>query len=158
MKIQTILYPTDFSECSQKALQVAFSLARDYKARLVVLHVATPPPFITYGEFEKALHETGAYRNQLEDMLRECQLPDCNAEFRLEEGDPAAEILNVAAAIPCDVIVMGMHGRTGLKRLLMGSVSERVVRQSVCPVLTISAPFVKANASSEAPVQETASR
>jgi nucleotide-binding universal stress UspA family protein len=158
MKIQTILYATDFSECSQKALQIAFSLARDYKARLVVLHVAIRPPFITYGEFEKALQETGGYRQQLENMLRECQLPECNAEFRLEEGDPATEILNVAAAIPCDLIIMGMHGRTGLKRLLMGSVSEKVVRQAGCPVMTVSAPCVKGETTSERPVEESAGR
>jgi len=158
MKIKTILYPTDFSECSQKALPLAFSLARDYQARLVVLHVASPPPFITYGEFEKALKETGGYRQQLENMLRECQLPECNAECRLEEGDPATEILHVAAAIPCDLIIMGMHGRSGLGRLLMGSVAEQVVRKADCPVLTIRAPLLKAESATETLAPETASK
>lgn len=158
MKIQTILYPTDFSECSQKALPLAFSLARDYRARLVILHVATPPPFVSYSEFEKALQESGGYRQQLEGMLRECQLPECNAEFRLEEGDPATEILHVAAAIPCDLIVMGMHGRSGLGRLLMGSVAESVLRKANCPVLTVSTPFVQADSPLETKVAETAKR
>ena len=158
MKIQTILYPTDFSECSQKALPVAFSLARDYRARLVVLHVASPPPFVAYSEFQKALQETGGYRQQLEGMLRECQLPECNAEFRLEEGEAATEILHVADAIPCDLIVMGMHGRSGLGRLFMGSVAESVLRKARCPVLTVSTPFVREDSSRETKVAEMAGR
>jgi nucleotide-binding universal stress UspA family protein len=139
MKIQTILFPTDFSESSQHALDLAFSLARDLKARLRVLHVATPPPFVSYGEFEKAMKESSGYRRELEQQLRQCQKPVCNAEFHLIQGEPAAEILNFAKEARCDMIVMGTHGRTGLGRLFLGSVAEKVLREASCPVLTLKA-------------------
>jgi universal stress protein A len=57
------------------------------------------------------------------------------------EGDPAEMILRVAEEVHADLIVMGTHGRTGLSRLLMGSVAEQVVRRAPCPVLTMKAPF-----------------
>jgi nucleotide-binding universal stress UspA family protein len=61
-------------------------------------------------------------------------------EQRLAEGDPAAEILHLATDTGCDMIVLGTHGRTGLDRLLMGSVAEQIVRKAPCPVLTVKAP------------------
>jgi nucleotide-binding universal stress UspA family protein len=136
-KIETILFPTDFSECSQNALQLAFELTRKCQARLLVLHVATPPLFVTYGEFEKVLEKSAGYRHELEEQLRQCQAPDCNREFRLAEGDPAIEMVHLAQEAHCDLIVMGTHGRTGLGRLLLGSVAEKVLRRSACPVLMV---------------------
>jgi nucleotide-binding universal stress UspA family protein len=62
-------------------------------------------------------------------------------EHRLEEGDPVKGILRVARELARDLIVMGIHGRTGPNRLLMGSVAEQIVRKSVCPVLTIRTPL-----------------
>jgi nucleotide-binding universal stress UspA family protein len=144
LKIQTILFATDFSACSQHALDFAFALARDCRARLVVLHVATPPPFVTYGEFEKVLGKSAGYRRELEEKLRQCQKPDCNSEFWLKEGDPAQEILTLAQDVGCDLIVLGTHGRTGLPRLLMGSVAEKVLRGASCPVLTVKSPLPEA--------------
>jgi nucleotide-binding universal stress UspA family protein len=140
MKFQTILFPTDFSESSQYALDLAFALARDLKARLLVLHVAAPPPFVTYGEFEKVMQQSSGYRRELEEKLRQCEKPDCNAEFHLKEGEPAAEILHFAEEVHGDMIVMGTHGRTGLGRLLLGSVAENVLRKAACPVLTVKLP------------------
>ena len=66
--------------------------------------------------------------------------PDVPVEYRLAAGDAAAEVVCAAAAAASDLIVMGTHGRSGLKHLLMGSVAERVVRQATCPVLTVKAP------------------
>jgi nucleotide-binding universal stress UspA family protein len=66
---------------------------------------------------------------------------DVRAEHRLAEGDAAAEIVRVADEIKADLVVMGTHGRTGLGRLLMGSVAEQVVRKAPCPVLTLTTPF-----------------
>jgi nucleotide-binding universal stress UspA family protein len=141
LKIQTVLLATDFSECSKQALELAFALSRDCRARLLVVHVATPPAFVTYGEFEKVLEKSAGYRRELEEKLRQCQKPDSNAEFLLKDGDPAQEILNVARETPCDLIVMGTHGRTGLRRLLMGSVAEKVLRGAACSVLTVKLPL-----------------
>jgi nucleotide-binding universal stress UspA family protein len=140
--IRSILYPTDFSPQSSPAFAVAAALARDYGARLVVLHVAIPPPFVTYGEFYKALEDPQGYRLELEKKLREYQVPNAagGVEYRLEQGDPTVEIVRLAERLPGDLIVLGTHGRTGVSRLLMGSVAEEVVRQAPCPVITVRAP------------------
>jgi nucleotide-binding universal stress UspA family protein len=137
--IHTILYPTDFSRQSEPAFQLAASVARDHNARLVVLHVV-PPPGAPYGETMTGLAAAAA-RKQAEESLHKFQLDNVKVEHRLEEGDPIREILRVARELPCDLIVMGTHGWTGLNRLLMGSVAEQIVRKSACPVLTIRTPL-----------------
>jgi quercetin dioxygenase-like cupin family protein len=67
--------------------------------------------------------------------------PQILVEHRLAEGDPADEILRLSAAQRCDLIVMGTHGKTGLGRLLTGSVAEGVLRKSVCPVMVVRTPL-----------------
>jgi len=141
-KIQTILFPTDLSGPSESALGVAFSLARDYHARLIVLHVASFGQAVPYSELERMLKESSVYRRELEDELRHCQKPQCSAEFRVEEGDPADQIIRIAQEVGCDLIVMGSHGRTGLSRLLMGSVVEKTLRAASCSVLLVKTPVV----------------
>lgn len=140
--IHTILFPTDFSEHAQAAFPLAVALARDHGARLVALHVATPPPFVTYGELELALQNPAGYRQQLEVELRRAVSPDpaVPVEYRVETGAPVAEVLRVAREAGCDLIVIGTHGRTGLGRALMGSVAEELVRKAPCPVLTVKLP------------------
>lgn len=140
-KPKTIIFPMDFSESSEAALGVAFALARDYHARLIILHVVSPGPMVSYGEFEKLLEQSSGYRRELEEKLRQCQKPECKEEFRLEEGDPANVILRVAQEVPCDLIVMGTHGRTGLRHLLLGSVAEKILRNAPCPVLMLKNPI-----------------
>ena len=141
LAVHTILHPTDFSENSQGAFWLACALARDYSARLIVLHVA-PVPTVFYGE--------GMLPPAPEDLLVEPQAQlarlevphgDVRAERRLEQGDAVAEILRVAQEAHADLIIMGTHGRTGLARLLMGSVAELIVRKAACPVLTVKTPF-----------------
>ena len=75
--------------------------------------------------------------------LRDLRTPDENVhvEHRLEEGDAAKRILEVAQEIQAGLIVMGTHGRTGLGRLLLGSVAEHVLRKATCPVLTVRVPL-----------------
>lgn len=140
LPIHTILHPTDFSERSQNALRLACALARDYGARLVVLHAATAPVTV-YGEEALPLDPEVAYHEAREE-LDHVIVPndDVRAERRFEEGDAAGTILRLARELPADLVVMGTHGRTGLARLLMGSVAEQVVRKAPCPVLTVSAP------------------
>jgi nucleotide-binding universal stress UspA family protein len=146
LNIQAILVAADFSAPSEEAFRVARALARDYRARLVVLHVATPPPFVTPGELQRALQRPDGYRGELEGRLRLVYAADSPAgvEYRVDDGDPAVEILGVAREAGCDLIAMGTHGRTGLSRLLMGSVAERVVRKASCPVLTVKIPLASA--------------
>jgi nucleotide-binding universal stress UspA family protein len=113
---------------------------------LVVLYVAEPPPFITYGEMEKLLQVPDGYRQQLETKLREFRPEDAGVpvDYRVVSGEPVAEILHAAEEVPCDLIVMGTHGRTGLGRVLLGSVAEQVVRKAPCPVLTVKVPAANA--------------
>ena len=139
LPIQTILHPTDFSSHSRCAFQLACSLAKDHGARLIVLHVVAPP--VAYGEGMVSMEPEDWERLQV--MLHELRPPDpqVRVEHRLADGDPARQILGTAQESKCDLIVMGTHGRTGLTRLLMGSVAEQVVRKAGCPVLTIKTPL-----------------
>jgi nucleotide-binding universal stress UspA family protein len=141
LAVQTILHPTDFSERSQYALWLACALARDYGARLIVLHVASVPA-VVYGEGVVPTNPE-ELRAAAQEQLDRLRVPQANlrAERRLEQGDAVEEVLRTAREAGADLIVMGTHGRTGLGRLLMGSVAEQIVRKATCPVLTVKAPF-----------------
>jgi nucleotide-binding universal stress UspA family protein len=149
LPIQTILHPTDFSERSDHAFRLAHSLARDRGACLIVLHVM-PVPLV---------EEKRGYREEMAEELSRIGSPDSKVrvEHRLEEGDAATQILQVAQETGCDLIVMGTHGRTGLGRLLMGSVAEQVLRRASCPVLTVKAPFPQAPPAGAAALEEAES-
>jgi len=136
-EIKVILHPTDFSPCSEAAVRVARLLARDLGARLVVLHVA---PFdILADGATMAPVDPRVFRDILEDVRKRLDGPDLKypAETRFTQGDAAAEILRVTLELGCGLIVMGTHGRTGLGRLLMGSVVEFVMPRAACPVLVV---------------------
>jgi nucleotide-binding universal stress UspA family protein len=143
--LHTILFPTDFSERSRAAFPFACSLARDQGARLLVLYVDPPPRF--HGEVVARRQEPD-YEERLWNELRRLQPADAavRVEHRLEQGNAAEEILRVAREEKCDLVVLATHGRTGLARLLMGSVAEQVLRQAPCPVLTLSAAASAAGA------------
>ena len=138
LQLHTILHPTDFSDPSRQAFQLAWSLARDHGAKLIVLHVS--PPLLIYGEFG-AVAQTDIQNDQLREELEQVVGPDRSVplEHRLEEGDPASHIVRLAEDTGSDLIVMGTHGRTGLRRWLLGSVAEQVMRRAHCPVLTVKA-------------------
>jgi nucleotide-binding universal stress UspA family protein len=145
LQIRTILHPTDFSTRSGHAFELACSLARDRTARLIVLHVLERP-LIAYTGVMMAPpppppreEERQAVREQL--LRIQATDPNVHSEHRLEEGDASTAILQVAQEAKCDLIVMGTHGRTGLARLLMGSVAEKIVRGAHCPVLTVKIPL-----------------
>jgi universal stress protein A len=126
---------------AQAAFELACSLARDYGAQLHVLHIA-PPPLAVIGEFGPVPSRPPEYdRDALDEEL--CRLqrraPKICVRYQLKHGDAADEILKAAQETRSDLIVMGTHGRTALKRLVMGSVTEQVVRKAPCPVLTVKA-------------------
>jgi nucleotide-binding universal stress UspA family protein len=147
LSIQTILHPTDFSARSEYAFRLACALARDHGARLIVLHVVPPPQSVGYDEMPITSPLSPDYKKELEDKLRRFMAVDPNLRVagRLEEGFPADEILRTAQETKADLIVMGTHGRTGLGRLLMGSVAEQVMRKAACPVLTVKTPVAESN-------------
>jgi nucleotide-binding universal stress UspA family protein len=148
LPIKTIFHPTDFSGPSEYAFRLACSLARDYKAKLVVLHVDMPP--VTIGEVITYM-EPREYKEKLWDEFRRLEasepgIRDLRVETKLVEGNPPKEILRTINEIKPELVVMGTHGRTGLSRLLMGSVAEEVVRKSPFPVLTVKTPLPQAQA------------
>lgn len=152
LPIHTILHPTDFSGRSNTALCLACSLARDYGAGLVILHTI-PQPIVAYGEGVIPPDPDAVIREAQEELARlDVPCPGVPVTRRVEEGDPVSVILSVVRETAADLIVMGTHGRTGLGRLLMGSVAEQVVRRATCPVLTVTAFNVPA----EAPADRTA--
>jgi nucleotide-binding universal stress UspA family protein len=136
LPLATILHPTDFSDHSDFAFRLACALARDYKARLVLLHVIPPPMVIYAGGPVPA--ETWPSPEEVEKKLRhmEALVHGVRVESQVMEGDPVDRILLAADETHSDVIVMGTHGRTALARLLLGSVAESVLRKAPCPVLT----------------------
>lgn len=139
LKIQTILVPIDFSDAADHALDIARSLARDHQAKLVLM--TSPPPQPTPPTTEIYIPEIADPRLIEECRLRLTQLSksitDLPVEQRLIMGAPAPSIVEAAKDVDADMIVMGTHGRSGLMRMLMGSVAEYVLRHAPCPVLAI---------------------
>ncbi len=136
MKASKIIFPTDFSHTGDAALALASLLARETGATLLLVHVEEPP--IAYGGGEMYYGVPEPAYEEIERMLRAVKPtdPEVKYEHRLISGDPASAIVQLAEEEGADMIVMGTHGRTGLRRLLMGSVAEAVVRRAPCPVLT----------------------
>lgn len=135
MSTRTILVPTDFSSASDAALPHAAALAKQSGARLLVVHVEEPPMAYGGGELYYGLPEPDSAR--IAAMLEKVKPTDPLVPFthRLAMGEPASEICRIASEEKADLIVLGTHGRTGLFRLLMGSVAESVLRHAPCPVL-----------------------
>jgi nucleotide-binding universal stress UspA family protein len=143
--IRSILHPTDFSPPADAALMFALALARDQKAKLTLVHVARWParPIGMPPESPPPL-DTDLERRELERQLRQRPTGGFPVDHRLEYADTFAEgIIHVAKELGCDLIVMGTHGRTGLSRLLLGSVAEEIVRRAPCPVLTVRSSLVE---------------
>ena len=141
LPIHTVLHPTDFTVHSDYAFQMACALARDYEAKLVILHVH-PMPAVPVGNGGLLPVPLDVPRERLHAELQEVSPPDPRiaVERILVEGDPAFEILRAADTLNADLIVMGTHGRGGLSRMLMGSVADTVTRKAGCPVLTVRTP------------------
>lgn len=136
LTVNTILHPTDFSEASEAAYRLACSLARDYGARLILLHVA--PGSVTAGEgadLDTSSDRDNALMTKLYELKPDNH--DIEVDYRLVEGDAAGVIPAIAAQEGCDLIVIGTHGRSGVRRTLMGSVAEAVSREATCPVMTV---------------------
>jgi nucleotide-binding universal stress UspA family protein len=135
MSQKTILFPTDFSTASDAALRHAEAIAKSSHAKLLIVHVEEPPLAYGGGELYYGLPEPDSER--IRGMLEGVRPSDPAVPFehRLTMGDPASEVVRLAEEEGAEMIVMGTHGRTGLTRLLMGSVAELIVRRAACPVL-----------------------
>jgi nucleotide-binding universal stress UspA family protein len=138
IRITKILYPTDFSSHSNQAYFHAVALAEKHGASLTIAFVYSPSFFGSAAARGEAGGDREYWRDQLE-QIRPVD-PRIPVHHVFLEGDPATEIVRYAAEAGIDLIVMGTHGRTGLERLLMGSVAEKVMREAKCSVLVVKLP------------------
>jgi nucleotide-binding universal stress UspA family protein len=148
--LRTILVAADFSESSRQAFRVACSLARVDKTRIFVLNVTEPKhvPDTQVQYRQRTVYYMRVAWNpteheSLKQRLREAYASDqpLDVQYLEKEGDAAEEILRSCEEVRCDLIVMGAHGRSGLGRLLMGSIAESVLRGANCPVLSVKVPL-----------------
>jgi nucleotide-binding universal stress UspA family protein len=144
--IRRILCPTDFSEFSDIAFRYALSIAQHYRGKLLVQHVveswqhpeAAFVPAHYYVEFRSHLLHKG--EEELQRFVKNHANNGIRPEPVVEQGIAADSILALAEAQEVDLIVMGTHGRRGFDRLMVGSVTERVLRKASCPVLAVHKP------------------
>jgi nucleotide-binding universal stress UspA family protein len=142
IEFKQIICPVDFSESSMRALAYAAAFARWYDAHLTVLHVVpTFDPMQVRGDLGDPVRVvTPMPREQvLTEMSRLLSLAAVSPRTTpiAEAGDPQTTIIDQAVSTKADLIVMGTHGRRGFKRLLLGSVTEAILREAPCPVLTV---------------------
>ncbi|HEY0466390.1 MAG TPA: universal stress protein [Polyangiaceae bacterium] len=141
MSFERILVATDFSDGSERALELALGLAEKFDSELTLVHSWEPPSY----SYAAGLYLPGdaiapierAAIARLEEATAQLKLRFPAAKSLLRAGVPWEEVLAAAVQVKANLIVMGTHGRRGLERALLGSVAERVVRMSPVPVLTV---------------------
>lgn len=141
ISLKKILCPIDHSDCSKEALKYAVSFAMKDKAKLYLLHVVDIRSFNeSIDAMSKQVPDEETLK-QLKIKLLDCIPEEIREEMDVDalvvQGIPFAEIISTAKANDIDMIVIGSHGRTGIVHMMMGSVSEKVVRKAPCPVLTV---------------------
>jgi len=142
--VKKILYATDFSKASERALQEAIEQAKRNRAELLVVHVIEPVPYVSGEEFgagelyvkleEIAKREAQSSMAKLMQRLKKAKV---RAQSFLFKGSAHDQIVKAARSKKADMIVIGTHGRTGLSKLFMGSVAGKVVSSAACPVVTV---------------------
>jgi nucleotide-binding universal stress UspA family protein len=135
--ISTILHATDLSDLSLAAFQFAAALARDHGAGLIVLHVVPQSP---HHSESSAQDRADTYVKMMAQVLDRIGMAEwaSRVQSRTVKGNAADEIVRVARENNVDLIVLGTHGRTGIRRAVMGSVAEKVLRLAPCPVLAVN--------------------
>ncbi len=143
MQIKTILFPTDFSNGARAAMDHAVSLARDYKAKLILLYVIQDisiaewyiPSSLSVTDLVEDMQKS-AWK-EMDKWAAEVAARVSDVEKSVVRGVPFVEIIRTAKEKTADMIVIGTHGRTGIDHMLFGSTAEKVVRKAPCPVLTV---------------------
>lgn len=143
-KVRRVLHPSDFSSASAAAFKAALEMAKTNDAELMLVHVLTPvAPIVgegyvspkTYEEIEQSARAHG--QKQLDGLIDKAKKAGVRATGTLLQGMPHDQVVRAAKSKHADVIVMGTHGRSGIAKLFLGSVAERVVATAPCPVLTV---------------------
>jgi nucleotide-binding universal stress UspA family protein len=143
MQIKTILFPTDFSNGARAAMDHAISLATDYHAKLVLLHVIQDisiaewyiPSSISVSDLVEDMQKSA--EKEMDKWTAEVSVKVKDVKKMVVRGVPFVEIIRTAKDEHVDLIVIGTHGRTGIDHMLFGSTAEKVVRKAPCPVLTV---------------------
>lgn len=143
MQIKTILYPTDFSRGARAAMDHAISLANDYNAKLVLLHVVEDIPIaewyipsaLSVADLVEDLRKSAG--QEMDRWVAEASSKVKDVEKMVASGVPFVEIIKTAREKNIDLIIIGTHGRTGIDHIIFGSTAEKVVRHASCPVLTV---------------------
>lgn len=149
MRLERILVPVDYSEPSRAALVFAAGLAEPFGAALDVVHVWERPSYVPStlvvgepGKPSRTISELIAEsaEREMSEFINAAELPEISFDCRLVSGEPVSAILAVLAEARHQVVVVGTHGRTALQHLLLGSVTEKLVRASPVPVLSVPSP------------------
>jgi len=142
IQIRNILCPIDFSEYSRRALDHAVAIARWYDSAITVLHVYSSTPIAAYAPGSPVLESTALTPADIEQLTAHTRrfvdaadVGDIPVEVVIVEGNIAAEILSRARQT--GLLVIGTHGRSGFDRLVLGSLTENMLRKAACPVLTV---------------------
>jgi nucleotide-binding universal stress UspA family protein len=142
-RIRQVLYATDFSAASRRALDTAMALAKSQNAKLTIVHVLAPIVLVpeqyldavTIDQLQKQARQWST--RQLAALATRAKKAGVKASVVLREGDAPDQIVRACRSTKSDLIVMGTHGRRGLQKFFLGSVAERVVRAAPCPVVTV---------------------
>jgi nucleotide-binding universal stress UspA family protein len=144
IEIRRILCPIDFSDHSRRALDHAIAIARCYKSTITALHVIVRGPTVTAGSTPVVFELVPSMPVDREQVLADLTAFAATGgpagvpiATLVREGHPAAEIVDQATSMNADLLVMGTHGRSGADRLLLGSVTEKVLRKARCPLMTV---------------------
>lgn len=144
VQLRRILFATDFSDPANKAFEYAIALGEQFGCELHLLHIVpkiTMPLPDSTNTWTLPASEQKLELEEAQSRLRKVIGSEWKGEYRVVEvarvGDPVEEIVKYAKEQEIDLIVLGTHGHTGFAHLLLGSVTEKVVRLAMCPVLTV---------------------
>ena len=147
MKFKKILCPTDFSDPAAKALKVAAGMALDYSSELLVVNVVEPIPTVSAADtfplnyLQQYLSEAeSAAKKRLKELVTKVVPAEIKVRPLILTGQAAHQIVDLADKKKVDLFVIATHGQTGLKRLVFGSVTEKILKLTSRPVLIIQSP------------------
>ena len=144
--VRNLLCAVDFTEFSYRAFQFAAAIARHFHSHLFVQHVVSLPAEASWGGGDTGIvkERLRAAQRMAEKELRrlqtEADIDEMNVTYMLHDGDVRSRILETVTHRKIDLLVLGTHARTGVKRLMEGSLAERLVHEAICPVLVVSRP------------------
>ena len=143
--VRRIVVPTDFSEGASEAWRLAQRVAQRVGSEIILVHVfVEPPPYGDPPSMVAAWHvlvEAEQWvAEELERWADEARKLEITVRTVVRTGSPSAEIVKLASEEQADLVSMGTHGRSGVSRVLLGSVADRVIRTAPCPVLTVRKP------------------